>query len=246
LNQQVLITGVSGGIGSATAALLKADGWSVVGLDKVKPDSDLELDHFIEADLSSAEETANAFAAAYELGPFQALVNNAAMQAAGPLVEMDAGTWDALMAVNLRAAFLGIKGLFPRLREGKGCVVNVASVHAVATSRGAAAYAASKGGLVALTRAAALELAPDGIRVNAVLPGAVATPMLREGMLRLAVTDADSPLKKLFWRTPMARVGRPDEIAEAIMFLSDTKRSSFITGQALIVDGGATVRLSTE
>lgn len=243
---RVLITGVSGGIGSATAALFKGEGWTVVGMDKVKPASDLELDYFFEVDLSSTGQTQGAIAKACRLGAFQALVNNAAMQGPGRLLEIDASTWDAVMGVNLRAAFLGIKGLHRSLKEGGGCVVNVASVHAVATSQGAAAYSTSKAGLVALTRAAALELAQDGIRVNAVLPGAVDTPMLREGMHRLSGAGADSALKRLEANTPLGRVGRPQEIAEAIRFLSDSSKSRFMTGQTLIVDGGATLRLSTE
>jgi NAD(P)-dependent dehydrogenase (short-subunit alcohol dehydrogenase family) len=122
----------------------------------------------------------------------------------------------------------------------------VSSVHAIATSKNIAAYATTKGGLLALTRALAIELAP--IRVNAVLPGAVDTPMLRSGLQRghLQGDDTEDLVKELENKHIMGRIGKPSEIAEAIYFLSDRDRSSFMTGQALVIDGGATARLSTE
>jgi NAD(P)-dependent dehydrogenase (short-subunit alcohol dehydrogenase family) len=118
----------------------------------------------------------------------------------------------------------------------------------VATSANIAAYAASKGGLLALTRAIAIEFAPDNIRANAILPGAVDTPMLRAGLGRGHVGGNDilERLDNLARRTVNGRVGRPEEIAHAIFFLADGEQSSFMTGQALIIDGGATARLSTE
>jgi NAD(P)-dependent dehydrogenase (short-subunit alcohol dehydrogenase family) len=126
--------------------------------------------------------------------------------------------------------------------------VITSSVHAVATSANIAAYAASKGGLLALTRAMAIEFAPDDIRVNAVLPGAVDTPMLRAGLGRGHVGHGDiqERLDNLAAKTVNGRIGTPEEIAHAIYFLADNTQSSFMTGQALIVDGGATCRLSTE
>jgi NAD(P)-dependent dehydrogenase (short-subunit alcohol dehydrogenase family) len=121
-------------------------------------------------------------------------------------------------------------------------------VHAVQTSANISAYAASKGGLLALTRAMAIEFAADNIRVNAILPGAVDTPMLRAGLGRGHVSGGDiqTRLDNLARKTVNGRVGRPEEIAHAIYFLADETQSSFMTGQAMIVDGGATARLSTE
>jgi glucose 1-dehydrogenase len=157
--------------------------------------------------------------------------------------------WDAVMASNLRSVFLGVKLAHPLLvAAGGGAVVNVSSVHAVATSANIAAYAASKGGLLALTRAMAIEFAPDNIRANAILPGAVDTPMLRSGLGRGHVKGSDitQRLDNLARKTVNGRVGQPGEIARAIYFLADEDQSSFMTGQAMIVDGGATARLSTE
>jgi NAD(P)-dependent dehydrogenase (short-subunit alcohol dehydrogenase family) len=119
--------------------------------------------------------------------------------------------------------------------------VNVASVHGLATSQSVAAYAASKGGLIALTRAAALELAAEGVRVNAVVPGAIETEALREGFSRRQNAE-----ELLISRTPLGRIGSPRDVAEAILFLADASRSSFITGQTIVVDGGALAQLSTE
>jgi glucose 1-dehydrogenase len=153
------------------------------------------------------------------------------------------------MASNLRSVFLGAKLSYPLLRaKGGGAIVNVSSVHAVATSTNIAAYAASKGGLLALTRAMAIEFAPDNVRVNAILPGAVDTPMLRNGMSRghLGGSGMTERLDNLARKTVNGRIGKPEEIASSIYFLADNGQSSFMTGQALIIDGGATARLSTE
>jgi NAD(P)-dependent dehydrogenase (short-subunit alcohol dehydrogenase family) len=178
-----------------------------------------------------------------------ALVNNAALQIAKPLIETTVDEWDAVMAANLRSVFLGVKLAHPLLKaRGGAAVVNVSSVHAIQTSANIAAYAASKGGLLALTRAMAIELAPDNIRANAVLPGAVDTPMLRAGLGRghLGGENVQDRLDNLARKTVNGRVGTPEEIAHAIYFLADNEQSSFMTGQALVIDGGATARLSTE
>ena len=134
------------------------------------------------------------------------------------------------------------------MRAHGGAIVNVSSVHAIATSANIAAYTASKGGLLSLTRALAIELGSDRIRVNAVLPGAVDTPMLHAGLNRGHV-HGRNPLElveQLKSRHVMDRIGQADEIAQSILFLADDDRSSFLTGQALVVDGGATAKLSTE
>lgn len=247
----VLITGAAGGIGRATVRLFAESGWQVIGVDRapfveVFPANGL----FIQADISDPRHLEAIFKQAQEFTPcLNALVNNAAVQITKPLLETSVEEWDAVMASNLRSVFLGVKLAYPLFKSaGGGAIVNVSSVHAIATSANIASYAASKGGLLALTRAMAIELAPDRIRVNAILPGAVDTPMLHAGLSRGHVGSGTLAmrLENLANKTVMGRIGRPEEIARAIYFLADEAQSSFMTGQALVVDGGATARLSTE
>jgi NAD(P)-dependent dehydrogenase (short-subunit alcohol dehydrogenase family) len=246
-----MITGAAGGIGRATVKLFAEKGWRVIGVDRSSFGEPFPGDGlFIQSDVSVGENLEAIFDQAHQFtDQLHALVNNAAIQIAKPLVETTVQEWDASMASNLRSVFLGVKLAYPLFKAaGGGAIVNVSSVHAVATSANIAAYAASKGGLLALTRAMAIEFAPDNIRVNAILPGAVDTPMLRAGLGRGHVQGADilQRLDNLARKTVIGRVGQPAEIAHAIYFLADEVQSSFMTGQALIVDGGATCRLSTE
>jgi glucose 1-dehydrogenase len=247
----MLITGAAGGIGRATVNLFAQQGWRVIGVDRAPfGDGFPETGFFIQSDISVGENLETIFAQARGFTDhLNALVNNAAIQVSKPLLETSVEEWDTVMASNLRSAFLGVKLAHPLFKAaGGGAVVNVSSVHAVATSVNIAAYAASKGGLLALTRAVAIEFAPDNIRCNAILPGAVDTPMLRAGLGRGHVTGSDilERLDNLARKTVNGRVGKPEEIAHAIYFLADDTQSSFMTGQALVVDGGATARLSTE
>ncbi len=250
-SKAVLITGAAGGIGRATVRLFSDYGWRVVGVDRASYGEGFPEDgFFIQADISNPQELDAIFNQARSFThSLNALVNNAAVQIAKPLLETSVEEWDTVMISNLRAVFLAVKRAHPLLvAAGSGAIVNVSSVHAVATSANIACYAASKGGLLALTRAMAIEFAPDHIRVNAILPGAVDTPMLRAGLSRGHVGSGSLPerLENLANKTVIGRVGTPEEIAHAIYFLADEVQSSFMTGQALIVDGGATARLSTE
>jgi NAD(P)-dependent dehydrogenase (short-subunit alcohol dehydrogenase family) len=251
MTKTVLITGVGGGIGRAAVHHFASRGWRVIGVDRAEVGEEFPQDgRFIQADISQPESTARIFEQARAFHPtLDALVNNAAVQVAKPLVETTVEEWDAVMASNLRSVFLFVKLAHPLMKAaGGGAIVNVSSVHAIQTSANIAAYAASKGGLLALTRAMAIEFAPDNIRVNAILPGAVDTPMLRAGLGRGHVGHGDMQerLDNLARKTVSGKVGKPEEIAHAIYFLADNEQSSFMTGQALVVDGGATARLSTE
>jgi NAD(P)-dependent dehydrogenase (short-subunit alcohol dehydrogenase family) len=244
-----LITGVGGGIGSATARYFLNAGWRVVGTDRDPTRGPAELQHFVTADVTDERRIQDVLreVAARE-GRLDALVNNAAIQLCKRLVDTTPEEWDAVMDANLRAAYLTTRHAYGLLRRRGGAIVNISSVHAVATSPGNAAYAASKAGLLALTRALGIELAPDGIRVNAVVPGAIDTPMLRAGLSRgqPSAPDIEQRVRALGERHALARVGRPEEVARAVFFLADPEQSSFVTGHALVVDGGATSRLSTE
>jgi NAD(P)-dependent dehydrogenase (short-subunit alcohol dehydrogenase family) len=149
--------------------------------------------------------------------------------------------WDRVMAVNLKGVYLVSQAAIPHLRAGGGgSIVNVASVHANATQERIAAYAGSKGGVLALTRAMALDLASDAIRVNAVLPGAVDTPLFRG-----ALVDENKSAEELGFRFDARAIGRvalPEELARAVLFLA-SDASSFMTGSPMIVDGGLLARL---
>ncbi len=247
----VLITGAAGGIGRATLNLFTEMAWRVIGVDRDPLGDDfIPNGLFIQSDISIGDNLETIFARARQYTDrLDALINNAAVQVSKPLLDTSVEEWDMVMASNLRSVFLSVKLAFPLFKAaGGGAIVNVSSVHAVATSANIAAYAASKGGLLALTRAMAIEFAPANIRVNAILPGAVDTPMLRSGLSRGHVQGSDvlQRLDNLARKTVNGRVGRPEEIAHAIYFLADEMQSSYMTGQALIVDGGATCRLSTE
>jgi NAD(P)-dependent dehydrogenase (short-subunit alcohol dehydrogenase family) len=246
----VLITGANGGIGRAAVLEFSRAGWAVIGVDRDALDFDFpESGWFIQTDISNPENVAALFKQVGERHfGLNALVNNAAIQIAKPLIETSLEEWDRLMDINLRAVFYSVKLAYPLIRPVEGAIVNVSSVHAVATSADIASYAASKGALMALTRAMAIEFADDNVRVNAILPGAVDTPMLEAGLSRGHVSEGSMDARKaeLASKTVIGRVGTPEEIAKAIHFLADNQQSSFMTGHPLVIDGGATIRLSTE
>jgi NAD(P)-dependent dehydrogenase (short-subunit alcohol dehydrogenase family) len=246
----VLITGANGGIGRAAVLEFSQAGWAVIGVDRDALDFNFpESGWFIQTDISNPENVADLFKQVGERHfGLNALVNNAAIQIAKPLIETSLEEWDRLMDINLRAVFYSVKMAYPLIRPVEGAIVNVSSVHAIATSADIASYAASKGALMALTRAMAIEFADDNVRVNAILPGAVDTPMLEAGLSRGHVSEGSMDARKaeLASKTVIGRVGTPEEIAKAIYFLADNQQSSFMTGHPLVIDGGATIRLSTE
>ncbi|PCI21351.1 short-chain dehydrogenase [Candidatus Wolfebacteria bacterium] len=239
----ILITGVLGGIGSAIAELFKERGWYVIGIDYKKSNGKKNfIDEFYNIDLSDPDEIERLSIKIQEeeirLG---CVVNNAAIQISKNILDTTVEEWNKTFDVNTRAAFLIAKFFHPALKKNKASIVNISSVHSTATSLNIAAYAASKGALSTLTRAMALEFANDGIRVNTILPGAIDTDMLKDGLKRNKITNENLAAKH-----PVGRIGVPNDIAELIYFLADNKKSAFITGQEFIVDGGVLARLSSE
>lgn len=243
MTRRVVITGIGGGIGSATAAAFAADGWLVAGVDVSdrRPDPSADV-RTLDVGAPGAEPRVREFLES--LDRVDAIVNAAGIQNTGSAVDTPDEEWDRILAVNARGALWVSRAALPFLRASGGSIVNVGSVHAMATTRGAAAYAASKAALVSLTRSLALEWAPD-VRVNCVLPGAIDTPMLSEGLSRGADDDGD-PMRTLAEQIPLGRVGQPDDVARAILFLADSRQSSFVTGQTLVVDGGVLAALGTQ
>ncbi|HPL98338.1 MAG TPA: SDR family oxidoreductase [Bacillota bacterium] len=246
----VVITGVFGGIGYATAITFHKKGWTVIGVDKYSgQDTEDCVDEFLNFDISRVEDVREVFRLIkVKYGRIDCLVNNAAIQVSKSILETTEIEWDEVFANNVKSTFMCVKNAYSMLKESKGSIVNVSSVHAFCTSRNISAYAAAKGSVLAFTRAASLEFAEEGIRVNAVLPGAVDTGMLRSGLGRghLMGDNIHELIGQLGLRHPIKRIGQPGEIAKAIYFLGDNENSSFITGQAFVVDGGALAQLSTE
>jgi len=243
--KSVLITGVCGGLGQAIAERLTNDRWSVFGTDIVELPAGMHLEMFWRGDVSQEEFWRDVVLPGLGGRNLNAFIHNAAIQTCSRILDTRVEDWDRTLAVNLRAAFLGTRYLVPLMSQGGGAIVNISSVHAFATSAGMASYVSSKGGLLAFTRAAAIELADLGIRVNAVSPGAFDTPMLEAGLKR-SVTGPAAARRNLEDRTPLKAVARPHAIAGAVAFLLDESQSSFVTGQTLVVDGGVLARLSSE
>lgn len=242
----VLVTGVLGGIGRAAASAFRAEGWQVIGTDRAVAEGPVDVDQLISIDLSEAG-AVDTLVADLEIDRLDGLVNNAAVQPNLSITETPDEVWDEVMTTNLRAPFQLIRDLAPRLAQARGGIVNVSSVHALTTSAHVAAYAVSKGALVALTRTAAIDLAPLGVRCNAVLPGAVQTQMLFDGLTRRPnERGAQGNFEDLQARTPLGFVARPDAVVPTIVHLVDRDRSPYTTGQTIVLDGGASVHLSTE
>ena len=246
-----LITGMAAGIGRATYEALAEAGAGVMGCD-VRAEGEevaaalrargLETT-FSVADVSRREDVERLVAEAVErFGGLDVVVNNAAVGVFRKTVEStEEDEWDRTLAVNLKSVYLVSRAAVPHLRaRGGGSIVNVSSVHAFATTEGVAAYAAAKGGVLALTRQMALDLARDKIRVNALIPGAVETSMLQQH----AALEGKSyeELGFVFDERKIGRIGRPEELARAMLFLA-SEESSFMTGAPLIVDGGLLARL---
>jgi NAD(P)-dependent dehydrogenase (short-subunit alcohol dehydrogenase family) len=247
LKQKVcIITGAQSGIGLATARLCAAEGATVVLAD-VKdasaPTNELVRAGaracFVQTDVSSApqvdallEQTLSAY------GRLDVLVNNAGVELPKRITDTTEAEWDRLMNVNLKGVFLCSRAAIPVMRQqGGGVIVNVGSELGVVGGSEIAAYCASKGGVVQLTKAMAVDHAADGIRVNCVCPGPVATPLL-EATIH-GSTNPEEERLRILDKTLMKRLGQPKEIASAILFLASDD-SSYVTGSVLLVDGGVT------
>jgi len=257
-NKVAVVTGAASGIGLATAKRLGSEGARVVIADvnQEKAHAAAEAvkaagapDAWASAcDVSQAPQVeATVKGAVQRFGQLDVVVNNAGLMVFKPLEKHTEEDWLRILRVDLLGAFFFTQQAFMTMKPG-GAIVNVSSIHAEETTPQVASYAAAKAALLSLTRSASIEGKPKGIRVNAILPGAVDTPMLRAGLGRghVGQGDVQERLDNLARKTVSGKVGKPEEIASAIYFLADDAQSSFMTGQALVVDGGATARLSTE
>ena len=250
-----VVAGGSLGMGRATARRLAEGGAAVVlcGHDDASVEdalgelrgAGLEVDGR-RADVTSSAEIEELVRAAVErYGGVDILVNSAGIQRYGTVVDTPEEVWDEVLAVNLKGMFLTAKHCVPEMRRrGGGAIVNIASVQAFATQSGVAAYSASKGGVVALTKAMAVDHAADNIRCNAVCPGSVDTPMLRWAAdLFKGDSSVDETIQAWGRSHPLGRVARAEEVAEVIAFLA-SDRASFVTGSELRVDGGLLAQIA--
>lgn len=172
-------------------------------------------------------------------GRVSALVNSIGIQRYGTSETTDEATWDEVLDVNLKSLFLMVKYTVPLIRaNGGGAIVNVSSGQALASQRNVVAYTASKGAIVAMTRAMAVDYAPEGIRVNSVCPGSIDTPMLRASAQAMSPDDPEGVIAEWGRAHPIGRIGQPREVANTILFLA-CPLSSFVTGTDLRIDGGS-------
>ncbi|MDP6343911.1 MAG: SDR family oxidoreductase [Alphaproteobacteria bacterium] len=236
-----LVTGAASGIGRAVVSRLGAKDIHVYAADLEAPDEPIPGAEFLHLDVRSEPDWQMVSRKIEgEHGRLDILVNNAGILREAPLVETPIEIWNQVLDVNLTGVFLGCKTMVPLLVLSDGpAIVNVASIDALRGSHGHAAYAASKGGIVSLTRALAVELSGQGIRVNAVCPGTVETPMVQE-MFQAAEDPAALEAQRLSVH-PLGRLSTPEEQAAAIDFLCGAD-ASFVTGTVLSVDGGRAIR----
>jgi NAD(P)-dependent dehydrogenase (short-subunit alcohol dehydrogenase family) len=242
-----VVTGGAAGIGRAMAELFAREGASVVIAD-----TDEVMGHevasllkdrggsafFVPCDVSRADDAQRlAEEAVRAFGSIDILCNNAGIQRYGSVTETNEEVWDEVMAVNLKGVYLCSRFCIPHIqRRGGGVILNMASVQGVASQANVAAYSASKGAVIALTRSMALDYADSGIRVNCICPGSVDTPMLHWAADVLS-SEPQATLREWGRMHPLGRVAQPEEIAEVALFLT-SPRASFVTGAAFTVDGG--------
>lgn len=249
-----VVTGAAQGIGEGIATELVRDGAAVVVADVAGDGAAAVAERLarnggraiaVACDVSQDDEVRSLVdRAVSQLGNLHVYVNNAAIGVYTPVTETAVEDFDRCLAVNLRGVFLGIKhaALAMQASGHGGSIINIASVHSVQNVGGTAPYAASKGGVAALTRAAAIDLAPTGVRVNAICPGWVDTPLIR-GIFE-SDADPQAARRAVERRQLLGRLGRPEEIGRAAVFLAGDD-SSYVTGTLLFVDGGMTAQLET-
>ena len=245
-NKVAIVTGGGSGIGAATALLFAAEGAQVVV-------ADIRLDAAhattatitvsggtavaVHADVTQADDVqAMIQTAVHTYGGLDILFNNAGIGVQGNAVELTEEMWDRVIALNLSGVFLGCKYAIPEMiKRGGGSIINTASIMGLVGGSLSAVYPATKGGVVLLTKNAALDYAQYNIRVNCVCPGHIETPLLQR------LLDNPTQREQLLRQYPMGRLGQAREIAQGVLFLASDE-ASFVTGSALVLDGGYTAR----
>ena len=253
LDRTALITGAGSGIGRATALVFAGEGAAVAVVDVDGDAAAQTVDAVtaaggvalaVEADVTSRDDVERACAAAVgAFGGLDVLYNNAGVDATGSVADATEDDWDRCFDVNVKGTFLMSRAAVPHLADGDGggAIINQASVAALVGVRNFAAYCAAKGAVVSLTRAMAVDLAESGIRVNALCPGTVFTPLMEPLMRARGGGDVDAGVAMTALKYPLGRLGAPEEIATAALFLASDD-ASFVTGSIFTVDGGMTAQ----
>jgi NAD(P)-dependent dehydrogenase (short-subunit alcohol dehydrogenase family) len=247
-----LITGAGSGIGRAAAELFAAEGAAVAVVDLRIDAAQDTVDKIvvaggqavaIAANVAVASDVENALAATVmQLGRLDLLYNNAGVNSAGSVAEATEADWDLCFAVNAKGTFLCSRAATPHLEAaGGGAIVNQGSVAGLVGVPNFAAYCAAKGAVVALTRSMAIDLAPRQIRVNAICPGTVFTPLMEPMLRARGDGDLEAGLAKTVAKYPIGRLGTPEEIARVALFLSSDD-AAFLTGSIVTADGGMTAQ----
>ena len=245
-----IITGAGSGIGKATAQLFAEEGAKVVVVDWNRENGEASASDicgrgheatFCFADVSKSEDVEKMVNAALDkYGRLDILFNNAATQIMAQLVETTEEIWDRIHSVNLKGVFLGCKYAIPAMIRGRGgAIINMASILGFVGDPDLAAYCAAKGGVIALTKVAALTYGPNGVRVNCICPGDVETPLVKAYFDNNP--DPAHFRQEVSSKYALRRIATPKEVAEVAVFLA-SDASSFVTGSSMVVDGGLTVK----
>ena len=245
--RRAIVTGAGSGIGRAIARRFAAEGAHVMLADvdreaAVAVATELPGGAVAQrADVSSAEDVSGLVTAAVERwGGLDVMVNNAGVGRAGTMPETTEADWDLQMAVNLKGTFLGMKYAIPAIRDsGGGSIINMSSIAALVGIPNRAAYTASKGGILSLTRAAAIDHIAEGVRINCIVPGTVETPWVDR--ITQAYPDPEEARRDMQARQPHGRFVTPEEIAAMAAYLAADESQS-VVGGAMVVDGGVTAR----
>ena len=242
--KRVILTGGATGIGRAGVRAFVQEGARIVLADindKAATELATELGdrvRFIRCDISSERDVEALFRdGVAHLGGLDVLVNNAGTILFQPISAFSVETWDRILAINVRAHFLTMKNALPHLKAaGGGSIINISSLAGLRGAPGGTAYSASKGAVNALTSAAAMEFAPDKIRVNAICPGWIDTPFNDQAVEFMGGRTVQEDIIRTF--TPLARQGSPEEVAALMVYLASDE-SAFVTAQAISINGGA-------
>ena len=245
-----IVTGAGSGIGQATAQLFAHEGARIVAVDRNRETGEQAAEDirqqggdatFCYADVSQGMDVQAMVDLTIErYGRVDVLMNNAAVVTFAKLVETADEVWDQIQSVNLKGVFLGCKYTIPAMiRNGGGSIINTASVLGFVADADLAAYCAAKGGVIALTKVAALTYGPNRVRVNCICPGDVNTPMVQQYFDRSPSPEVLR--REIYSKYALGRIASPREIAQAALFLASDE-SSFVTGSQIVIDGGLTIK----